>query len=358
MIPVNKPFLPSKEEFDTYVRGIWDRVWLTNHGPLVKQFESEAAEYLKVARMLFVNNGTTALQLAIKALGIDGEIITTPYSYAATTHSILWQNCKPVFADIDEISFNIDASKIESAITGQTSAILATHVYGNPCNVEAIDKIAQKYGIKVIYDAAHCFGVTYKDRSVFEWGDISITSFHATKVFHTVEGGGIFTGDDSVFEKLKYLMNFGHDGPYRFKEPGINAKNTEFHAAMGLCNLKYADECLQKRRKLADYYDNKIQNLSLSRPKVRDHTFYNYAYYPVLFETPEIRKKIVQKLKAHSIETRSYFRPSLQNLPYVDSAEVPVSSSVAQRVLCLPLFYDLTFEEIDQITEILQHELG
>lgn len=357
MIPLNKPFLPPKEEFDKYVREIWGRAWLTNHGPLVKQFESEAADYLKVDRMLYVSNGTSALQLAIKALDLKGEIITTPYSYVATTNSILWQKCKPVYSDIDEGTFNMDPSKIESAISEKTSAILATHVYGNPCDVEAIQEIAEKHNLKVIYDAAHCFGVTYKGRSVFEWGDICITSFHATKVFHTVEGGGLFTGDDSLFEKLKYLMNFGHDGPYHFKEPGINGKNTEFHAAMGLCNLKYADECLEKRRNLAEYYDDKILKLPVSRPKIRDHTFCNYAFYPVLFETPQIRKKIIQRLKESSIETRSYFRPSLQTLSYVDSADVPVSTSVAERVLCLPFFYDLTLEEIDQIIDLLQHEL-
>lgn len=357
MIPLNRPFLPPRSEFDSYVSGIWNRNWLTNHGPLVQRFESEVSDYLNVNRMLFVTNGTTALQIAIRALDLKGEIITTPYSYVATTNSIVWQNCKPVFADIDAESYNIDPKKIEKAITDKTSAILATHVYGNPCDVEAIEEIAKTYNLKVIYDAAHCFGVKYKESSIFEWGDISIVSFHATKVFHTVEGGGLFTGDEDLYKKMKYLMNFGHDGPYRFREPGINGKNTEFHAAVGLCNLKYVDECLEKRKKLAKYYSDRIQQLPVSRPLISAHTRYNYSYYPILFKTLEIREMIAQKLKEKAIETRSYFKPSLQYLPYVDSTNVPVSTSIADRVLCLPFYFDLTFDDVDRITEVLHDEL-
>lgn len=354
MIPLNKPFLPPKSEYDKYVSGIWNRNWLTNSGPLVNAFESEVSDYLGVERMLFVTNGTTALQIAIKALDLSGEIITTPYSYVATTSSIVWQNCKPVFVDIDAESLNIDPLKIESAITEQTSAIVATHIYGNPCDVEAIQKIAQKYNLKVIYDAAHCFGVRYKGESIFKWGDISATSFHATKVFHTVEGGGLFSDDESLFTKMHYMRNFGHDGPHQFKEVGINGKNNEFSAAMGLCNLKYADSCLKKRVELATYYDEKLYDLPLARPKMRNETDLNYAYYPVIFETKSIRKRVVQLLKDNSIETRSYFRPSLQTLSYVDDVSVPISTSVSERVVCLPFFYDLTFDEVDYVVDIIK----
>lgn len=358
MIPLNKPFLPPKSEFDAYVSGIWNRNWLTNHGPLVEKFESEVSKYLKMKHMLFVTNGTTALQIAIKALDLEGEIITTPYSYVATTSSIVWQNCTPVFVDINPDSLNIDPSKIESAVTKKTSAILATHIYGNPCDVEAIQEIARKNNLKIIYDAAHCFGVNYKDRSVYEWGDISITSFHATKVFHTVEGGGLFTDDDALFLKMSTMRNFGHDGPYHFKEVGINGKNNEFNAAMGLCNLTYADECLEKRKQLAKYYNEKLENLPIERPRIREGTYYNYAYYPVLFDTAEARKKVVQKLKKKNIESRSYFRPVLSELPYVGKLDVPVAKSVSERVLCLPFFYDLTYQEINQITSIVTEAIA
>ena len=357
MISLNKPFLPPKSEFDKYVSGIWERNWLTNHGPLVDRFETEVSKYLGVNKMLFVTNGTTALQIAIKALDLKGEIITTPYSYVATTSAIVWQNCTPVFVDIDPKSFNIDTEKIESAVTNQTSAILATHIYGNPCDVEAIQKIAQKNNLKVIYDAAHCFGVTFKGKSIFDWGDISITSFHATKVFHTVEGGGLFTSNEALFTQIKYMRNFGHDGPYTFKAVGINGKNNEFNAAMGLCNLKYADECLEKRIKLAEYYDDKIQNLPLQRPEIQDHTSYNYAYYPVLFESSEARKAVAESLEERKIETRSYFRPSLSVLPYVYKTEMPIAASISDRVLCLPLFYDLTEQKIDQVSEEIERVL-
>lgn len=358
MIPLNEPFLPPKSEFDEYVSGIWNRNWLTNHGPLVKRFEAEVAQCLGVDRMLFVNNGTSALQIAIKALNLGGEIITTPYSYVATTSSIVWQNCKPVFVDIDKDSFNIDPSKIEEAITAQTSAILATHVYGNPCDVEAIQRVARKHSLKVIFDAAHCFGVKYNGKSIFEYGDISTTSFHATKIFHTVEGGGLFTSDDSLFTKMKHMMNFGHDGPYRFKEVGINGKNSEFHAAMGLCNLKYVDKCLQKRRELTEYYDQKMNDVPVTRPAIRNDTVYNYAYYPVVFESQRIRVNVAQHLSNHSIETRSYFRPSLETLNYVASADVPISNSVSGRVLCLPFFYDLTCGQIDKVVETIKNSMS
>lgn len=358
MIPVNKPFLPPKSDFKSYVDSIWNRNWLTNHGPLVKKFESEVANYLNVERVLFVNNGTTALQIAIKALGLTGEIITTPFSYVATTNSILWQNCKPLFVDISPDSLNIDATKIEESITVDTSAILATHVYGNPCDIERIQKIADKYELKIIYDAAHCFGVKYRGKSIFEYGDICATSFHATKVFHTVEGGGLFSKDDSIFKIMKYLMNFGHDGPYNFREAGINGKNTELHAAMGLCNLKYVEEQLKKRGELARYYEERINKLPVLRPKIREQTEYNYAYFPVIFEKKQVRERAVQLFQEHSIETRSYFRPSLQTLRYVEESYAPVSSSIAERVLCLPFFYDLAFNEIDQIIEVLQNVFG
>lgn len=233
MIPVTKPFLPRVEEFENYVKSIWDRQWLTNNGPLVNDLELKLKQYLNLDYLLYVSNGTIALQMAIRALELKGEVITTPFSFVATTNSILWQGCKPVYVDIDPDTFNIDPNKIEAAITPKTSAILATHVYGNPCNIDAIQSIADKHGLKVIYDAAHCFGTKYKNRSVFEYGDISTTSFHATKLFHTIEGGAVFTKKPELLEKMAFMRNFGYSGPDTLALAGINAKNSEFHAASG-----------------------------------------------------------------------------------------------------------------------------
>ncbi len=357
MIPLNKPFLPPQHEYQDYMNDIWQRNWLTNHGPLVKEFEEKVSEYLGSEKMVFTANGTTALQIAIKSLDLKGEIITTPYSYVATTSSIVWENCTPVFVDIDETTLNIDPEKIESAITGRTSAIIATHVYGNPCDVESIQKIAVKHNLKVIYDAAHCFGTRYKGEAIYNWGDISIASFHATKPFHTVEGGGLFTHDKELKKKMRYMMNFGHDGPYHFQGVGINGKNSELHAAMGLCNLKYADEIFDKRKKLSEIYDNKLNELPVQRPEVTENTIYNYAYYPVLFESENAMKSAAGYLSSKGIETRNYFKPSLNQLPYVDKAHVPVSESVANRVLCLPLYFDLTEEMIDIVTGSLEKSM-
>jgi dTDP-4-amino-4,6-dideoxygalactose transaminase len=358
MITVNRPFLPPKHEFDALVQQVWGRNWLTNHGPLVQKFQQRLAEYLGLKNFLFVNNGTTALMMAIRALELKGEIITTPYSYVATTNSIVWQNCKPVFCDIEPEMLTIDPNRIEERISERTSAILATHVYGNPCNVEALGAIADLHGLKVIYDAAHCFGVKYKGQSILEYGDISVISFHATKVLHTIEGGGLTAKDGEVLEKLTYLMNFGHDGPYEFKEVGINAKNSEIHAAMGLCNLNHADHCLGRRKNLANYYDERLHDLPITRPRIREKTEPNYAYYPVIFENEKKRHKVESYLSKHSIETRSYFRPSLNKLPYVGDFEVPVSESIAGRVLCLPFYYDLSPDEIELITGRISEALS
>src|SRR5688572_25479009 len=235
MINVTKSFLPPIEEYVKYLEGIWERCHLTNHGPLVNELEEKLKTYLGVKNFFYLNNGTIAIQLAIKALDITGEVITTPFSYVATCSSIVWENAKPVFVDIDPGNFTIDATKIEAAITPRTSAILATHVYGIPCNVEEIDRIAKKHKLKVVYDAAHAFGVEYKGASLLNYGHISTLSFHATKLFHTVEGGGITTNDDELAHRIAYMRNFGHKGQEEFWGLGINGKSSEFHAAMGLC---------------------------------------------------------------------------------------------------------------------------
>jgi dTDP-4-amino-4,6-dideoxygalactose transaminase len=353
MIPVTKPFLPKAKEYDDYLHSIWERQWLTNNGPLVNDFELKLKTYLDVEHLLFVSNGTIALQIAIKALELKGEIITTPFSFVATTSSIVWEGCKPVYTDIEPETFNIDPDKIEAAITPQTTAILATHVFGNPCDIDAIQAIASRYHLRVIYDAAHCFGTKYKNRSVFEYGDISTTSFHATKLFHSIEGGAIFTKNPELLKKMAFMRNFGHDGPDNFAELGINGKNCEFHAAMGLCNLKYVDEILARRKLLTQYYLQKLQNLKARYPEHKEASISNYAYFPVLFDTKELMQKCISALECDKIYCRRYFYPSLSSLPYVQKAQLPVCDSVVERIICLPLYHSLTFSDLDLITRLM-----
>ena len=353
MIPVTKPFLPDLEEYIEYVKGIWKRNWLTNNGPLVNEFELQLKDYLGLEHLLYVTNGTLAIQIAIKALGLTGEIITTPFSYVATTSSIFWEGCTPVFVDIDSDTLNIDPKKIEAAITKKTSAIVATHVFGNPCDVEALEAIAKDHNLKLIFDGAHSFGLNHKGKSVFLYGDISTTSFHATKLFHTIEGGAVFTKDPDLLKRMAFLRNFGHAGQEAFDGVGINGKNSEFHAAMGLCNLKNVDSIIEKRKSIAHYYDQKLRRLKISRPKIIDPDNYTYPYYPILIES-EARLQLVKKeLEKQQIFPRRYFYPVLTSLDYVNKTACPIAENTASRILCLPLHFHLSKEEVDYIARIL-----
>ncbi|WP_181304262.1 DegT/DnrJ/EryC1/StrS aminotransferase family protein [Rufibacter sp. XAAS-G3-1] len=353
-INVTKAFLPPIEEYQKYIETIFKRVWLTNNGPLLNELELKLKEYLQVPHMLFLSNGTVAIQIAIKALQLKGEIITTPFSYVATTSSIVWEQCKPVFVDIDSDTFNIDPAKIEAAITPNTSAILATHVFGNPCEIEIIQAIADKHGLKVIYDAAHCFGTTYKGKSVFQYGDISTTSFHATKLFHTVEGGAVFTNQPDLLKKMALLRNFGHTSPSTFDGIGINAKNSELHAAMGLNVLKYADEIKAKRKEQWNYYREKLISLDVKFISITEGTdYYNASYFPILFKTEEKLMRSVEALNLQGVYPRRYFYPSLNLLNYVNPTSCPISEQTSKIVLCLPLYHDLSLEEQDMICRIL-----
>ncbi|MDO9551120.1 DegT/DnrJ/EryC1/StrS aminotransferase family protein [Rhodonellum sp.] len=353
MIPVTKPFLPDKADYQKLVDQIWKRNWLTNNGPLVNDLELKLKETLGLEHLLFTTNGTIAIQMAIKALGLKGEIITTPFSYVATTSSIVWENCTPIFADIDPERFTIDPRKIEELITSNTTAILATHVYGIPCHIEEIEAIAKKHNLKVIYDAAHAFGTTYKGKSLLSYGDISTLSTHATKLFHTIEGGAVMANDPEVLKTLAYMRNFGHNGPEEFYGLGINGKNSEFHAAMGLVNLKHLESILEKRRTDSLHYDHWLKGRDIQRPVVPQGTNYNHAYYPVLFESKEIAMKVFKALEMHEIFARRYFYPSLSALPYLTKQETPVCDDIAARVLCLPLYFDLSQEEIDLICRLI-----
>lgn len=354
MIPVTKPYLPPFQEYQEYLEGIWKRHWLTNNGPLVNELELKVSEYLQMANFVYMSNGTVALQIAIKALELKGEIITTPFSYVATTSSIAWEGCKPVFADINPQTLNVDPKSIENAITESTSAILATHVYGNPCEIEAIQAIAKKHHIKVIYDGAHCFGVKYQKKSIFNFGDISTVSFHATKLFHTIEGGGVFSNNSELIKKMAYQRNFGHDGPEAFQGLGINGKNSELHAAMGLVNLKKIDSIIKKRKDLSLYYDQKLSDLALQKPVISNQSEFNFGYYPIIFPTEELLISCIKKLNRSEIFPRRYFYPSLDQLPYVEKTDCPNTEYLSKRVLCLPLYFELSFEEVDLICRLIK----
>lgn len=359
MINVTKAFLPPIEEYKKYLDGIWSRVHLTNHGPLVNELEIKLKELLGVKHLFFINNGTIAIQLAVKALDIKGEVITTPFSYVATTSSIVWENATPVFVDINPTDFTIDAAKIQQAITTKTTAILATHVYGIPCHVEEIEMIARANNLKVVYDAAHAFGVKYNNTSILNYGDISTLSFHATKLFHTVEGGAIITNNDELAHRISYMRNFGHNGQEEFFGIGINGKNSEFHAAMGLANLPYVNSILESRKMLSRVYTQCLSDsgAAVDRPMISEKTEYNFSYYPIIFKQVDQLLKVRENLNAVSIYPRRYFFPSLNELPYVQKQSMPVSESVAARVLCLPLYHDLPMAVIHQICSIISRSL-
>lgn len=356
MIQVTKPFFPPEEEYQSLLHKIWESGWITNNGPFVKKLEDELKNYLNVKNLLYVGNGTIALQIAIKALKLEGEIITTPFSYVATSSSIVWENCTPVFADIDPDTFNIDPREIEGKITSKTTAILATHVFGNPCDVEQIRNIANDYNLKVIYDAAHCFGTSYKGSSIFNWGDISTTSFHATKIFHSVEGGAVFSNNDELIERMSYMRNFGHDGPGKFNGVGINGKNSELHAAMGILNLKYISEILERRKSQVLLYKKKLKDTGVQFQLIENQSSINYSYFPVVFKNEETLLRIADSLEKKSIYSRRYFFPSLNKLNYLKGT-APISEDISTRILCLPLYHDLKESEINTIISIVRNVL-
>ncbi|TXH58545.1 MAG: DegT/DnrJ/EryC1/StrS family aminotransferase [Desulfurellales bacterium] len=356
-INVTKPFLPPIEEYGEYLKGIWSREWLTNNGPLVNELELQLKRLLGLDHLLYLTNGTVALQLAIKALGLRGEVITTPFSYVATTSSLVWEGCTPVMADICPRTLNIDPDKIEEKLTEHTTAILATHVYGNPCDVDRIEGIARKHNVRVIYDAAHAFGTKVNGRSLFSYGDVSTTSFHATKLFHTIEGGAVVTPDPELLRLMAQMRNFGHVSPTEFGAVGINGKNSEMHAAMGLCNLKYVPDILAKRRILSSRYDEGLNGCAIRRPEIAKNCEYNYAYYAVVLESEEALVSVLDVLHLHNIVPRRYFFPSLSELKYVHDQSAPISEDISRRVLCLPLYNDLSFEEVDMICRLIKRAL-
>lgn len=348
MINVTKTFLPPQEEYQAILKRAWDTGWMTNRGVLVKELEDQLKSYLGVNQMIAMTNGTLPLQIAIKALNLEGEIITTPFSYVATTSSIVWEGCTPVFVDIHPEYLTIDETKIEAAITPKTTAILATHVFGNPCHVEAIETIAKQYNLKVIYDAAHCFGVTYNGQSIFNYGDVSTCSFHSTKLFHTGEGGAIFCNDAHLLNTLFYHHNFGHKGKEDFQGLGINGKMSELQAALGLSVLPYMEQIIASRKNAVEVYNSLLETINVKTITIRPETEWNFSYYPIIFEEEAQLLKVVAALNKKEIYPRRYFYPSLNTLSYINHSSLPLSEAISKRILCLPLYY-----RVDENIQIL-----
>jgi dTDP-4-amino-4,6-dideoxygalactose transaminase len=355
-IYVTRPFLPPLEEYQKYVAEIFERGILTNQGPLLCELEFKLKDYLGVSNLHFLTNGTLALQLSLSSLGISGgEIITTPFSYVATCSSILWERCTPIFVDIESNNFTIDASKIEKKITKKTRAILGVHVFGYACDIEKIQDIAKKHNLKVIYDGAHCFGSRFKGKSLVSYGDISTLSFHATKLFNTIEGGACIVNDRSVSEKLELQKRFGHHFE-DYQTLGINAKASEFQAAMGLAIFPHIDKIISERKELSELYDLLLEG-QVKRPKAQEGLDYNYSYYPVIFNSEKDLLEVFKALNTAKIYPRRYFYPSLNKLSYIPGDNCPIAEDIASRIACLPLYVGLKKEGIKRICTIIKEEL-
>ena len=363
-ILVTQPFLPPLEEFQEYLKQIWESKWLTNNGKFHQELEKALCEYLGVKYISLFSNGTLALITALQELRITGEVITTPYSFVATTHSLWWNNIKPVFVDIEPETLNIDPDKIEAAITPNTTAIMPVHVYGNPCNVQRIKKIADTYGLKVIYDAAHTFGVTINNNSVLNFGDLSVMSFHATKVYNTFEGGAIVCHDEATKKRIDNLKNFGFINETTVVAPGINAKMNEVQAAMGLIQLKYIDANIEKRKQITELYREKLIGINGlvfldDMPNVK----HCYSYFPILIDKDKFgktRDELYEKLKEKNIFGRRYFYPLISQFPTykgLDSAQpgkLPVAEKITEQVICLPIYSNLSFGDVEKVCKCIK----
>lgn len=362
-ITVTAPLLPDLEEFNTLLKEIWDSKWITNNGSFHKQLEKELAEYLKVPYISLFTNGTLPLLTALQALHVSGEVITTPYSFVATTHSIWWNGCKPVFVDIDPATGNIDPDAIEAAITNKTTAIMPVHVYGKPCDTKRIQEIADKYGLKVIYDAAHAFGVEVDGESILNAGDMSTLSFHATKVYNTLEGGALVMHDAETKKRIDYLKNFGFAGETEVVAPGINSKVDEVRAAYGLLNLRQVDAAIEARHQVAIKYREALRPVEGitfmdDMPGVR----HNYSYFPLFVDAEKYgmtRDELYEKMKNHNVLGRRYFYPLIstfstyRGLPSAAPENLPKAHKMADSVICLPMHHELSAEDINRVLELI-----
>ncbi|MFB6340657.1 DegT/DnrJ/EryC1/StrS family aminotransferase [Saccharicrinis sp. FJH62] len=363
-ILVTQPFLPPLDEVQPYLEQIWKNKWLTNKGPFHQELEQKLAEYLGVKHVALFSNGTLALLIALKALGIKGEVITTPYTFVATAHALLWNNLKPVFADVDPVYGNLDPNSVEKAITKKTEAILPVHVYGNPCDVNGLQEVADKYSLKIIYDAAHAFGVKVNENSIMQYGDLSVMSFHATKLFNTFEGGAIACHTDEMKNKIDHLKNFGFDGETTIIGTGINAKMNEFSAAMGLIQLKHFEDILEERTVLANTYRSLLKDVKGIRCLDSiDEVKHNYAYFPIFVNEQQYgmsRDALYEKLKEQNIFGRRYFYPLISWLAtynHLNSAKaenLPNSENLAEQVICLPIYPGLGTKVVEEIFSIIE----
>lgn len=355
MINVTKTYLPEKEKYIEYINKIFDSGWITNRGQFVLELEEKLGKLFDVNNLILLSNGTYALQVLYKALNLTGNIITTPFSFVATTSSIVWEGLTPVFADIDPNTYCINPKEIEKRIDSKTSAIVAVHVFGNPCYVEELEYLANKYNIKLIFDAAHAFQVKYNDKSILSYGDGSTLSFHATKIFHTIEGGAIIVKDPEIARRIRLMINFGIEGYDKITDIGINCKMNEFQAAMGLCLLENINERIEKRRKIHTLYlEGFRDNSNIQFQKIQDGTTsLNYSYFPIVLESENKVYELRDMLNKNGINPRRYFYPSLEQLPYCSqNLEMSISSSIANRILCLPVFEDIPNEILNKIISI------
>ena len=357
MINVTKTWLPNKEKYKEYVDKIYESGWVTNNGPLVRELENRLGKYLDVKNIVLVANGTIALEIAYRLLQLKGDVITTPFSFVATTSSLVSNNLQPIFADIDPNTFTLDPKNIEKVITPKTSAILPVHVFGNACEVEEIEQIAKVHNLKVIYDAAHAFGIDYKGGSLLKYGDVSTLSFHATKLFHTIEGGALIINDDSLVEQARLLINFGIDGPDSVKALGTNAKMNEFEAAMGLCVLDDIEDIMLKRKIIYEKYRQDLNGL-VQFQDMNIHLKHNHSYIPIILKDSETRKKVQEALNKENIFPRRYFYPSLDTLSYIKSPQYcQVSRDISERILTLPIYPELKKAEQLKIVKVIQDTL-
>jgi dTDP-4-amino-4,6-dideoxygalactose transaminase len=358
MINVTKTYLPNKDKYISYINKIYKNGWVTNNGPLVRELETRLGDYLGVKNIVLVANGTIALEIAYRLLKLTGKVITTPFSFVATTSSLVSNNLKPVFADINSKTFNLEPKNIEVTITNQTTAIVPVHVFGNACKVEEIEKIARIHDIKVIYDAAHAFGLNYKDKNILNYGDVSTLSFHATKLFHTVEGGALVINEEALVQEARFLINFGIDGPDSVKALGTNAKMNEFEAAMGLCVLDDIEWILEQRKTVYERYETLLKPYVKFQERNPNSTN-NYSYFPVLFETEEQTLHVQKMLNNESIFPRRYFYPSLDTLKYIDKDKImKISRDISARILALPMYPELTEKEQLLIIKIVKEGIN
>lgn len=354
MINVTKTYLPSLKKYNVYLKKIFDKGIITNNGEMVKKLQKELASYLKVKNILLVQNGTLALQIAYKLLNLKGKVLTTPFSFVATVSSQIWEGLEPIFVDIDEKSLNMNSKLLSKQIVnGDISAIIPVHVFGNGCNVEEIGDIAKKANVKVVYDAAHAFGVKYNGQSILNYGDISTLSFHATKIFHTIEGGALVINDDELYHKASLMMNFGISGVDKIDELGINAKMNELEAAMGICLLDDIDKIIANRKRVYEYYMNYLKG-NLVFQKHNEKSTLNYSYFPIILKDEKTLLLVFKKLLNENIMPRRYFYPCLNKLPYLKNQnETPISYDISKRILCLPFYDSLEITQQRKIINIV-----